>query len=188
MWPPVKLQKPAAKFLWQGYISIFRAPAKLLSDQGANFESNIIRDFGRLILHLTMFKPMDRYNELTNTGAHDREIKYGLEGGLTKAFAWVSTCLQLYEIGHHQIQPALFDVGCQPHLLIDFYFPTIRSMKKHQCVDHYITELHEWLWEAFKEAQVQSMPEVEGQKWYYDRKANAISWEPGDLVLAKADA
>ena len=34
--------KTVARFLWQGYILTFRAPAKLLSDQGANFESNII--------------------------------------------------------------------------------------------------------------------------------------------------
>ena len=36
--------KNIAKFLWQGYISIFCAHAKLLSDQGANFKSNIIRE------------------------------------------------------------------------------------------------------------------------------------------------
>ena len=48
-------------------------------------------------------------------------------------------------------------------------------MKKHQCVDHYIAELCEWLWEAFNELQVQSTSEAERQKWYYDRKANAIS-------------
>ena len=35
---------------------------------------------------------------------------------------------------------------------------------------------------------MQSMSEVERQKWYYDRQANAISLEPGDLVLAKNDA
>ena len=44
------------------------------------------------------------------------------------------------------------------------------------------------MWDAFKEAQVQSMSEAERQKQYYDRKANAISLEPGDLVLAKANA
>ena len=38
-----------------------------------------------------------------------------------------------------------------------------------------ITELHEWLNEAFKEAQVQSMSEVEREKWYYERKANAFN-------------
>ena len=32
------------------------------------------------------------------------------------------------------------------------------------------------------------MSEAERQKQHYDRKANAISLDPGDLVLAKADA
>ena len=41
--------QPVAKFLWQGYILIFRALAKLLSDQGANFESNIIRELCKLM-------------------------------------------------------------------------------------------------------------------------------------------
>ena len=31
------------------------------------------------------------------------------------------------------------------------------------------------------------MSEVERQKWHYNRKANTISLEPGDLVLVKAD-
>ena len=35
--------KTVAKFLWQGYVSIFRAPAKILGDQGAKFECNIIK-------------------------------------------------------------------------------------------------------------------------------------------------
>ena len=34
--------KTIAKFLYQGYISIFGAPARLLNDCGANFMSNII--------------------------------------------------------------------------------------------------------------------------------------------------
>ena len=78
--------------------------------------------------------------------------------------------------------------GCWLHLPINFYFPTIKGMKKHQHVNHYITKLHEQLWEAFKEATVQSTSEVERQKWCYDRKANASSLEPDDLVLAKTDA
>ena len=63
---PDQTAKTVAKLLWQGYISIFGALAKLLSDQGANFESNIIRELmslwasRRLRLHLTMLKSMDR--------------------------------------------------------------------------------------------------------------------------------
>ena len=67
-------------------------------------------------------------------------------------------------------------------------FPHGKGILKHQSVDHYIAELCEWLWGAFKEAQMQSMSEAERQKWNYNRKANTVSLEPGDLVLAKADA
>ena len=45
-------------------------------------------------------------------------------------------------------------MGAGPCLATDFYFPTIRGMRKHQYVDHYVTKLWEWLWEAFKGAQV----------------------------------
>ena len=44
-----QMAKTVAKFLLQGYISIFRAPAKLLSDQGANFKSNIISELCELM-------------------------------------------------------------------------------------------------------------------------------------------
>ena len=40
---------------------------------------------------------------------------------------------------------------------------------------------------VFKEAQVQSTSEAERQEWHYDRKANAISLELGDLILAKGN-
>ena len=77
---------------------------------------------------------------------------------------------------------------CWLCLPVNFYIPMIRGMKKHQHVDHYDTTLCEQLWEAFKQAQVQCTSEVERQKWHYDRKANAISLKPGDLVLAKANS
>ena len=35
---------------------------------------------------------------------------------------------------------------------------------------------------------MQSSSEAERQRQYYDHKANAVSLEPGDLVLVKADA
>ena len=46
---PDQTAKTVAKILWQGYISIFRAPAKLLNNRGANFESNIIRELCKLM-------------------------------------------------------------------------------------------------------------------------------------------
>ena len=75
--------------------------------------------------------------------------------------AYNSTRLTITRYNSHYLM-----LGHWPHLSIDFYFSMIKGMKKHQCVAHYIAELHEWLWEAFKEAQVQSASEVEKQMWY----------------------
>ena len=47
--PQSNCKKTVAKFLWHRYISIFGAPAKLLSDWETNFESNIIRELCELI-------------------------------------------------------------------------------------------------------------------------------------------
>ena len=64
----------------------------------------------------------------------------------------------------------------------------MRNTNKHQCISHDIVDLCELLCKAFKEAQVQSTSVAERQRGYYDCKANAISLEPGDLLLAKANA
>ena len=39
---PDQTAKPDTKFLYRGYISIFGAPASLLSDKGASFTSSVI--------------------------------------------------------------------------------------------------------------------------------------------------
>ena len=62
------------------------------------------------------------------------------------------------------------------------------STEKCQCVSHYIANLCEQLHKAFKEVQAQSTSEAERQREYYDYKANAISLEPYDLILAKTNA
>ena len=41
---PDETAKTVTMFLYQGYISIFKAPARLLGDWGANFMSSIIDD------------------------------------------------------------------------------------------------------------------------------------------------
>ena len=46
---PSKTTKTVATFLYQGYISIFGAPARLLRDHSANFMSNIISEMCKLL-------------------------------------------------------------------------------------------------------------------------------------------
>ena len=46
---PNQTAKNIAKFLYQGYISIFGAPARLLNDRGANFMSSVIDEMCKIL-------------------------------------------------------------------------------------------------------------------------------------------
>ena len=46
---PDQTAKTIAKFLYGGYISIFRAPARLLSDRGVSFTSSIIEELCKIL-------------------------------------------------------------------------------------------------------------------------------------------
>ena len=46
---PDQTAKTIAKFLYQGYISVSGAPARLLSDRGANFMSSMIEEMCKIL-------------------------------------------------------------------------------------------------------------------------------------------
>ena len=46
---PNQTAKTVAKFLYGGYISIFGAPARLLSDRGASFMSSVIEEMCKIL-------------------------------------------------------------------------------------------------------------------------------------------
>ena len=85
--------------------------------------------------------------------------------------AYNSTRLAITRYSPHYLM-----FGHWPCLFINFYFPMVRGMKKHQHVDHYIAKVCEQLWEAFKRAQIQSLSEAVRQKWHYDRKLMPFHW------------
>ena len=149
MWTPIRLQT-LAKFLWQGYISIFGALAKVLSDQAANFESNIIRELGEL-KGTWKVRTLPYYAQTNGQveQAHQRlmcmiwklvkDWKADWPKHLpTLVHAYNSTILAITRYSLHYLM-----YGCWLCIPIDFHFPMIRDMRKHQCVDHYITELCE---------------------------------------------
>ena len=188
---PDQTAKSVVKFLWQGYISIFGVLAKLLSDQGATFESNIFSklcDLMDIQKVRTTSRPMDRWSKPTKCwcGWLGNWVKIGRQTGISIYQNWcMHTTPQdrpLPGTAHYLM------FGQWLCLPIDFYFPTIVSTEKHQHVNHYIADLCKWLSKAFKEAQAQSSSKADRQRQYYDCKANAISLEPGDMVLAKPDA
>ena len=61
---PNQTAKTITRFLYQGYILIFGAPARLLSDWGANFMSSLIDEMCK-ILHIKKLQTMP-YHQQTN--------------------------------------------------------------------------------------------------------------------------
>ena len=76
---PEQNTKTVAKFLYQGYIWIFGAPARLLSDCGANCMSNIINEMCKFLgmkkQHTTPYHPktIGLVEVLSNYYAYDQE-------------------------------------------------------------------------------------------------------------------
>ena len=55
-------------------------------------------------------------------------------------------------------------------------------------VDVYVASVRDRLRSILWEVKAQSTAEACQQKWYYDRKIEAVNLKPGDLVQVKVDA
>ena len=191
---PNQTAKTFAEFLYQGYISIFRALARLLSDWGANFMSSIIDEMCMLLA----MKKLWTTNGLVER-SHQTIMRMIRKLGEDKKANWPG---HLAEIMHIYNATWSAVMGYSPHYLmfgwrhrlpVDFYFPTFRGAEaalrgaSTKCVDKYVATICDWLRATLQEAQAQSMAEAQWQKWYYDQKIGAVDLKPGDLVLVKAD-
>ena len=149
---PNQTAKTVAKFLWQGYISIFGALAKLLSDWGATFESNIISELCEL-MGIQKVRTLP-YHPLTNgqvEWAHQTLMQMIGKLGRDQKADWPK---HLPELVHAYNSIRLAITRYSPHYLmfgqwlclpINFYFPTFVNTEKHQHVNHYVADLCEWL-------------------------------------------
>ena len=196
-----QMAKTIAKFLYWGYISIFGAPARLLSKGGASFTSSVIEEMCTILsvkwLQTMPYHPQT--NRLVERLHQTIMHMIGKLGKDTKA-NWSS---HLAEIVHKYNATNSTVTGYSPHYLmfrqrprlpVNFYFPTVHSSKasmreasvKH--VDKFIASVLERLRTILWEAKAQLMAEACWQKQYYDRMISTVNLKPGDLVLVKEDA
>ena len=198
---PDQTAKTVAKFLYQGYILIFRAPTRLLSDQGATFMSRINDELCALLgMQKSQTMP---YHPQTNglvERSHQAIMQMIGKLGKDKKANWpghLAEIVQVYNATQSAMMRYSLDYlmfGCRTMLPVHFYFPTFRSTEvfmrgtstKH--VDEYVATVCDRLWTALLEAQAQSMAEAQQQKWYYDQKIGTVALKSGNLVLVKADA
>ena len=164
---PNQTAKTIAKFLYGGYISIFGALARILSDRGTSFTSSIIQELCK-ILGINDCRPCPTTPTLMGWyWDHTRQLCAWL-GSWVKTkkptaitFGWNSACLQCHPICSYWVQFTLFDVWmtalapswlCLPHRWQQWGPTREASARK---VDTYIASVRDSLRSALQEAQAQ---------------------------------
>ena len=199
---PDQTVKTITKFLYGGYISIFGAPARLLSDRGASFTSSIIEELCK-ILGIQWLQTMPYHPQTKGLVERLHQTIMHMIGklGEDKKADWPS---HLAEIVHTYNATQSAVTGYSPHYLmfrwwprlpVNFVFPTVGSNEaptreaSARSVDVCVASVRDRLRSALWEARAQSTAEAHcQQKWYYDRKIGTVNLKPGNLVLVKADA
>ena len=132
---PNQTAKTVTKFLYQGYILIFGALARLLSDWGANFMSSIIDKMCKL-LGMKKLQTMPYHPQMNQVGGEITSNHYmqviGKLGEDKKA-DWpghLAEIVHAYNATQSAVMgysPHYLMFGCRPRLPVNFYFPTFRS-------------------------------------------------------------
>ena len=190
-----QMAKMVVKVFYEHFIAVFRAPAKLLSDRGANFMSALVEEL-RSAFGIQNCRTMAYHAQCNGQVEHFHQTLFRRIGKLScdKKAQWeqhLPKLLQAYnstQLAVTGYSPHYLMFGRHPHLPVDYYFPTVSAYERSCHVPAYITEVRRRFKEAYTEAHLQTNCEAEKQKHCYDRATSTAQLVPGDIVLMKNDA
>ena len=177
---PSKTQtaQATAKMLWENFIRHYGFPEKFLSDQGRNFESELISELCKLAqvekVHTTPYHPMtngqcERFNStLCNMlGTLPEKEKADWK-------AHLSSMTHAYNCTQHPsttYSPYFLMFGRQPRLPIDFELGLPIDVLGDNCSKtRYVHKLKQRLNYAYKRAKEMSQKQAQKYKLSYDKK------------------
>ena len=181
-----------AKLLWENFIRHYGWPQKFISDQGRQFESELIEDLCKVArvekVRTSPYHPQtngmcERFNStlLNMLGTLSPEEKKDWKShALTMCHAYNST---VHSSTNFSLYFLMF--GRHPRIAIDFQMGLSREGVGHISKSRYIQKLHQRLKYAFQKADIIARREAERQKKLYDRKCKGVQLQPHDLVLVK---
>ena len=189
-----QMAKTVAKVLYERFIVVFGMPAKLLSNQGANFTSVLVEElctaFGiqkcqTTTYHLQCNGQVERFNQtlfrMMGKLASDKKVQWEQR---------LPELLQAYNSTRSAVtgySPQYLMFGRHPHLPVDFLFPTKGAHVHSHLVPVYVEEVRKHFKEAYTEAHLQTNSEADRQKWYYDTATSTMQLMLGDVILMKLD-
>ena len=180
----------AAETLRNGYFGLFGAPAYLISDQGKAFT-------GHIITHLCDLYGVQKlrtspYHAQTNGQVeHMNQTIICMNGKLEedKKACWSKHLLELL-LAYNATRSAV--TGYSPYYLlfgrrsripVDYLFPTLHDLPHQTKMEVSVAAMQKSLKEAFAVARHLTSEEAAKQHCYYDRKAEAVALQPGDVVM-----
>ena len=168
--------KTVAKVFYKHFIAVFGAPAKLLSDRGANFMSALVEElcsaFGiqkcrTKAYHAQCNRQVECFHQtlFRMIGKLSRNKKAQWEQHLPELLqAYNSTWFMVTGYSPHYLM-----FGRHLCLPVDYYFPMVSTYKCSHCMPAYVTEVRRCFKEAYAEAHLQTNCEAKKQKCYYDQ-------------------
>ena len=192
---PSKTQtaQATARILWDNFICHYGFPERFISDQGKNFESDLIKELCKIAgvkkVHTTPYHPQgngqcERFNStLCNMlGTLSEEEKSDWKshlGCMTHAYNCTKHASTTYS-------PYYLMFGRHPRLPIDIEF----GLDKPNCSDNssksrYIQKLRRRLNYAFQKASKYSDQQAKKYKQGYDKSVKGPQLQENDLVLVK---
>ncbi len=195
---PSKTQtaQATAKLLWDNFIVHYGFPEKFISDQGRNFESELIADLCKIAgvgkVRTTPYHPQtngqcERFNHtllnMLGTLAPEDKADWKLHtSSMTHAYNCTKNSSTNYS-------PYYLMFGRHPRLPIDWELGLQRGgVADAGSKSRYIVKLQKRLQYAHQKAEAFAEKEAYRHKKLYDLKTKGSTLEPNDLVLVKVTA
>ena len=187
--------RTAAVTLRNGYFGLFGAPAYLVSDQGKAFTGHLITHLCELYgVHKLRTSPyhaqtngqVERMNQtiirMIGKLAEDKKAHWSEHlPELLSAYNGTRSAVTGYS-------PYYLLFGRKNRMPVDCLFPTLYESPHRTKMEVSVATMQKRLKEAFEVARRLTYEEATKQRRYYDRRAGAITLQPGDVVMVRTDS
>ena len=187
--------KVTAKTIWERFIAYYGFPEAFLSDQGRNFESNLIAELCLLAdvkkIRTTPYHPMtngqcERFNRtlISMIGTLKPREKSNWK-------EYVKPLVFAYNATRHEttgFSPYYLMFGRNPRLPIDVTFGIPLQYKGSTLTTGYVTGLQKQMEWARVQAQEKALKQNKRNQRIKDQKCRGRQLEPGDKVLVRVTA
>ena len=177
-----------------GYFGLFGAPAYLVSDQGKAFTGHLITHLCELYgvhklrtspYHAQTNEQVERMNQtiirMIGKLAEDKKAHWSEHlPELLSAYNGTRSAVTGYS-------PYYLLFGRKNRMPVDCLFPTLCESPHRTKMEVSVATMQKRLKEAFEVARRLTYEEATKQRRYYDRRAGAVTLQPGDVVMVRTD-